>query len=269
MRYDLAAMAKRLGLKRKETTFAPILVTSAQANTLAAISHRTLAPWYGSKERIMQLYEQELSRRLQTDSIDDLVSLFGQLGDEVSRLVLDLTPQMRSWAFELERWHRGKWSRTVLAGTDVDISNLIGPVETLEPIETFMARNTALIRNVSDETRAKIADLVFRGLQQRTPPNQVGRAIAQTLQLSRRRANRIAADQAVKLSAALDRQRQREAGLDDWKWKHSGKLHYRPEHKARDGNLYNDKTAPEDEPGELPFCGCVRQAVLIIDGVAF
>jgi SPP1 gp7 family putative phage head morphogenesis protein len=269
MRYDLAIMARRLGLKRRETTFAPILVTSAQANTLAAISHRILAGWYGSRAQIVEIYERELARRVQTDAIDELTSLFARLGDEVSRLLLDLTPALQGWAFAVEQWHRGKWARTVLAGTDVDISTMIGPSDAVESIETFMARNTALIRNVSDETRAKIADLVYRGLQQRTPSNQVGRVIAETLRLARRRANRIAADQSTKLAAALDRQRQREAGLDHWKWRHSGKLHYRPEHKARDGNVYTDKTAPEDEPGELPFCGCVRQGVLIIDGVAF
>jgi SPP1 gp7 family putative phage head morphogenesis protein len=269
MRYDLAILALRSGLKRKETTFAPILVTSALANDLAAISHHILAGWYGSRSRITEIYARELERRLQLDAIDELVSLFVQLGDEVSRLILDLTPAMNNWAFGLERWHRGKWARGVLAGTDVDISTLIGPTDALESIETFMARQTALIRNVSDETRAKVADLVYRGLQQRTPSVKVGREIANTLALARRRANRIAADQATKLASALDRQRQREAGLDHWKWRHSGKLHYRPEHRARDGNIYTDATAPEDEPGELPFCGCVRQGVLIIDGVAF
>lgn len=269
MRYDLAMMAKRLGLRRKETTFAPILVTSAQASSLAQIEHLILAPWYGSREAVMEIYGRELARRVQTDAIDELTSLFARLGDEVSRLILDLTPALQGWAFSVEQWHRGKWARTVLAGTDVDISTMIGPSDAVESIETFIARQTALIRNVSDETRAKVADLVYRGLQQRTPSNQVGRAIAKQLALSRRRANRIAADQSTKLASALDRQRQREAGLDHWKWRHSGKLHYRPEHRARDGNIYTDATAPEDEPGELPFCGCVRQGVLIIDGVAF
>lgn len=269
MRYELEAMAMRGGLKRRETTFAPILTTQAQHNTLARIEHRALDPWYGSRDRVMEIYARELERRLQTDAIDELTSLFAQLGDEVSRLILDLTPAMQQWAIGLELWHRGKWARTVLAGTDVDISTLIGPTDSLESIETFMARQTALIRDISDQARARIADIVYRGLQNRIPSRDVGKQISEALSMARRRANRIAADQATKLAAALDRQRQREAGLDHWKWKHSGKLHFRPEHKRRDGNIYTDETAPEDEPGELPFCGCVRQGVLIIDGIAF
>jgi uncharacterized protein with gpF-like domain len=84
----------------------------------------------------------------------------------------------------------------------------------------------------------------------------------------------------VKLASALDAERQRQAGMDVWKWNHSDKLHPRPEHVARDGKLYADEpehrgklgngqevlVPPPDRPGELPFCGCVRQAVLVFEG---
>jgi hypothetical protein len=280
MRYDLATLAARQGLKRRETTFSPILITTAQANDLASIARQIIAPWLNARSRITEIYARELDRRLQQDALDELTSLFAALGAEVDRLVLDLTPALQNWAFRIEGWHRGKWARSVLAGTDVDISTLIGPSDSIEPIETFMARQTALIRNVSDETRGKIADLVYRGLQQRMPSNQVGRAIAKTLGLARRRANRIAADQSTKLAAALDAQRQREAGLTVWQWNHSGKLHFRPVHLARNGNWYADDPAdqgaspsgkeiaappaPDDLPGIPPYCGCTRQGILIL-----
>lgn len=265
MKFDLAAMARRAGLKRRETTFAPIITTEAQHKTLARINRAIIAPWSNARRRLGEIYDRELRRTMQQDAIDDLTTLFDSLGEQVDRLIIELTPTMRDFAIELESWHRGKWSRSLLAGTEVEIAYLIGPNDAQETIDQFMARNTALIRNISDETRGRIADLVYRGLQQRTPSNKVGREIAKRLGMGRQRANRVAADQSVKLAAALDRQRQREAGLDHWKWRHSGKLHYRPDHKARDGNLYTDKTAPEDEPGELPYCGCVRQGVLILD----
>lgn len=280
MRYDLATMAMRQGLKRRATVFPPILMTSALASDLALIDRQIIAPWLNAKSQISAIYARELDRRLQQDAIDELTSLLAALGAEVERLILDLTPALQTWAFRVEGWHRGKWSRSVLAGTDVDISTLIGPVDAIESIETFMARQTALIRNVSDEARGRIADLVYRGLQQRMPSNQVGRAITKALGLSRRRANRIAADQSNKLASALDAQRQREAGLTVWQWNHSGKLHYRPEHRARDGNWYADAakdrgTAPngkeiaeppeaDDLPGIPPYCGCTRQGILIL-----
>jgi hypothetical protein len=280
MRYDLSIMAWRQGVKRDEIAFSPILMTTAYANDLAAISRKAIAPWLNSKTAITEIYARELARRLQQDSIDDLTSLLAALGAQIERLILDLTPDMKNWAIQVEGWHRGKWSRSVLAGTDVDISTMIGPTDAIETIDAFMARQTALIRRVSDDTRAKIADLVYRGLQQRIAANVVGREIAKITGLSRKRSNRIAADQSVKLASALDAQRQREAGLTVWKWRHSGKLHYRPDHKARDGNLYADAKAdqgttrsgeiisepPDDDdlPGIPPYCGCVRQGILIM-----
>ena len=265
MAFDLTQMAAQRGIKRKVIALNPIIMTQARQGALARIHRQMIDPWLQAKAKIMPLYESELRRRLQQDNIDAIADLFAQLGDEVSRLILDLTPSMRQWAFGVEQWHRTKWASNLLAGTEIDISQLIGPAGAQESIEDFMARNSALIRNVSDETRAKISDLVYRGLQQRTDARMVGREITRQLGISRRRAVRIASDQANKLSAALDRQRQREAGLEFWKWRHSGKVHYRPDHKARDGLVYTDENAPEDEPGELPFCGCVRQGTLIMD----
>jgi len=82
--------------------------------------------------------------------------------------------------------------------------------------------------------------------------------------LARKRALRVAIDQTVKLSAALDRQRQFELGFDSFRWSHSGKVHYRPEHLARDGKVFSwdSEVAKNDPPGFQPFCGCRAAAYL-------
>lgn len=262
MRYDLATMARRKGIRRKVITFAAIIPTKAQKNALAAIYNRMLAPWLEAVPAITQAYSRELS--LTTDSVDDLGALFDALGNQVQRLVLELTPALRDWAFSLEAWHRGRWQNTVLSGAGVDISTLIGPQDVAESLQVSMARNVALVRDISAQAQTRIADAVLRGYQARTPANEVAKQITEATGMGRSRARRVASDQTVKLASALDRQRQRQALLDDWKWRHSGKLHPRENHKARDGKLYNDDTAPADEPGELPFCGCVRQGVLLL-----
>lgn len=283
MRFDLAVSARRTGIRKRLITFAPILTTQAQASNLAAIYRRMLAPWLNSRERITEAYSRELARVLQTDSIDDLASLFAELGEQVQRLVLELTPDLRNWAFSLESWHRRKWTSTVLSGAGVDISTIIGPADAQETVGAFLARNTALVKDVAAQAQGRISDAVFRGLQARTPAREVGKQIAEATGLARKRANRVAADQSVKLASALDAQRQRQAGLTVWKWRHSGKRHPRLVHKARDGNLYADIATdrgtlasgqtvaepPEQGPGIEPFCGCVRQGCLVMDGMLF
>lgn len=276
MRFNLAIMAKRAGVRRKVVPLRPIKPSKAQAQSLALIYRRILAPW--NDERILAYYERE--RVLTTDSVDDLGRLFEELGEQVGRLILELTPDLREWAFRVEGWHRRRWRDTVLAGADVDVSYLIGPSDARETIDAFVGRNVELVRDISQQARGRIADAVYRGVQARTPAREVGKQIAEATGMARKRADRVSADQSVKLSAGLDAQRQREAGLTTWRWNHSGKLHPRQFHKERDGNLYADDSAdrgtlssgavvrepPKDRPGELPFCGCVRQGVLVIDG---
>jgi SPP1 gp7 family putative phage head morphogenesis protein len=176
--------------------------------------------------------------------------------------VLELTPDLRGWAFREEEWHRGKWKRSVLDAVSVSLETMLGPEEIRETLEAFVKRNVGLVRNVSDEARGRIADSVFRGFQRRAPAVEVAKEIREAVAMARARSIRIASDQTVKIASALTAERRRQAGLDTWAWRHSGKLHFRPEHKARDGKRYTDATAPEDLPGELPYCGCVEQAVL-------
>lgn len=283
MKYDLAQLAK--GKRRKIVTFRPIKTTKAQADALARITLRMIAPW--QSDRIVSAYDRELQRVMTTDSIDDLGRLFEELGEEVGRLILELTPDLRDWAFRVEGWHRRKWRDTVLAGADVDLTYLIGPQDARETIDAFLQRNVALVRDISNQARGRISDAVFRGIQARTPTREVAKEIAEATGMARKRATRVAADQSTKLSANLDMQRQREAGLDYFKYNHSGKLHPRSWHKARNGKIYERDTMREvsfeggkksygadriergDGPSEPPWCACNAQGVLVLDGEVF
>lgn len=284
MQFSLARMAARKRKSRRPVVLSPILTTKAQADSLAAIYRMMLKPWSRAHELLADQYGRELARLgdgLTTDSAEDLGATTDSIAQAINRLVLELTPQLKRWALRVEEWHRGKWVRAVLAGVEVDLDLIIGAADVRETIDAFLVRNTSLIRDINQQARGKVADAVLRGYQQRKPIAEVTKEIREATGFARARARRVAGDQTVKLASALDRERQRQAGLDTWKWKHSGKLHFRQAHKERDGNLYADEPAsqgplsngvivrapPEDEPGELPFCGCVRQACLIFEGV--
>jgi hypothetical protein len=284
MRYDLPAMTRRAGNRRSTVILAPIRATKAQSTSLSAIYRRMLAPWLTSRDAILAAYGRELARVLATDAIDDLAALFASLAEEVSRLVLTLTPDLRDWAFRVEQVHRGKWAGTVLSGTGVDIRHLVGPQDVAETVEAFLARNVALVKDISAQAQGRISDAVFRGIQQRAPVRDVAKAIADAIGMGRKRALRIAADQSTKLSAALSEQRQREAGLEVYRYVHSGKLHPRPWHEKRDGKLYeidtgkevrfeegekvygSDRIERDDKPSVPPFCACTTRAVVVFEG---
>lgn len=278
MKFDLARMIRQ-PTRRRIIVFRPIIIPKAHRDGLTRILLAMAAPWEGAAARIRPTYRRELERVLQHDSADDLADLAEDIADEVNRLVLQLTPDLRDWALRTEKIQRGKWGRAVQAALDVTIDGMMGPLEMRETVNQFLVRSTSLMRDLNEQARGRIADAILRGIQQRTPTVKVMREIVAATGMARSRARRIAAHQSVNLASALNRERRRMAGLQTWRWRHSGKKNPRQEHLARDGNLYSDDAAmvgtvggktiaatPNDQPGDLPNCGCTESAVMILDG---
>lgn len=220
--------------------------------------------WQARAGKIVAEYERTLSEMI-TDSAADVEQELGTVEAEIDRLLLELTPRLRDWAIRIESFHRGRWRGAVLSASGVDLTTLIGPEDVAETLEALISRNAGLVRDISDQARGRIADSVFRGLTNRTAAREVAKEIAEAVGMARDRAKRVAADQLTKATSALDGERMRQAGIEAWIWRHSGKLHYRPEHKARDGKRYTFDKPPADMPGERPFCGCRKQAVVEFD----
>ncbi len=242
-------------LVARPATFRPIRHTRQQERDLYAIYNRVVRMWQDGLPRI----EAEYSRTFATftgDSPADIEVAIEQTED--NSIWATIRVLLAEWANSTMRWHLDKIGQNLTYVTNVELNTqLLGPAT--ETIEDFLARNVALVRNVSDQTRGRIADIVFRGLQQQTPVREIAKQLNEAVGLGRKRSLRIAADQSNKLTSALDRLRMQQLGIDKFVWQHSGKLHYRPEHKARDGKVYAFGEL-QDMPGDLPFCGCVARA---------
>lgn len=273
MNFNLAAMTQRAKPRRAKWIVLPAIhPTVSMAADLAAIYLLVVNAWKkAAAEQILPAYTAATKAiadhggRNMVKVADDLSDVNGSVngaGEQVTRLLVSITPMIRRWATKAEKWHRLKWAASIASAAGPDVLTLMAAEDVHETIEAIIARNVALIRSVAEETRARIADIILRGFQGRTETREVARQIAAGIDMSRRRALGIASDQNVKLASALDTRRMVQAGIDIWKWRHSGKVHFRPEHKARDGNIYTWQNAPADLPGELPFCGCAKQAML-------
>jgi hypothetical protein len=271
MPFDLPQLARR-NSRRRNVTLRPIVPTSAQATDIARIIAPAWRIWAENVERIMAEYDPKpLGDGLTLDSPDAIQRILDAIGGEfLTRLVAEITPGLRRLSVRTETWHRAKWAAAVKAGTGVSLDTVLTAQPVQETLEAWIQRNVALARNISDQAQARIADAVFRGYEARLPAREVAKAIREAAGLGRKRALRIAADQSSKLSAALDTERQAEAGVEWFRWRHSGKLHPRAWHKARDGRVYalksgkardGDETIPRDDrPGMAPWCGCRAQA---------
>lgn len=262
-RFNLAALARARGRKRGRRTFRPITPTSALAADLAAIYMVAVREWQAALPALLAEYERTLSQ-LTTDSAADIQRGIGETENGLLRLFLTLAPRLRTWALRVEAWHRGKWIGAALSASGIDLSTVLSPSDVAETVDTVVQRNVALVRNVSDQARSRIADIVFRGVQQRQPARDVAGQLQEAVAMSRRRALNIASDQASKLASQLDTARMQQAGIEKWEWRHSGKLHPRSWHKERNGRVYTweDAPPPNDWPGVPPFCGCRKLAVI-------
>ena len=261
-RINYAALARAAG-QRRPITLRPIFTTRQQERALAAMYLRIVQLWAeGATQRILPAYERSLAQYT-GDSPADLQVEIGAVENGVIQAILQgFAATYSDWFSDLVLWHINKLGSQLTYVDNITLRTTLGPAR--ETFEDYLARNVALVRNVSDQTRARISDIVFRGLQARTPSRDIGREIAEATGLGRKRANRIAADQTVKAAGALDRLRQEQLGLDKFVWKHSGKRHFRPDHKARDGKVFEwgSQVGREDPPGFQPFCGCHARAYL-------
>lgn len=272
LRFDLEKIIKRLRPSQsRDIILRDITPTGTHRRQLERINLTVVRAWTTAcQTRVMPQYQTELNRlRLaeQGAVMDDTSSLtdtFKLIAEEVDRLIIELSPQVRNWVVAVEKWHREKWTAN-MTPTGVKLDTLIGPEDVAETMETIVQRNVSLIRSISSEARSRTEGIVFRGFTNRTPTREIAREISLSLNMSRQRALRIASDQTVKLSSDLDTERMRQAGIDEWEWVHSGKLHYRKEHKRRNGKRYTFDNPPADMPGQLPYCGCKKKAVVTFD----
>ncbi len=282
MRYDLAALIRRQrNPRRSQIILRPILPPATLAGDLYAAGYKPIiTAWERAVDRIAAEYARSLPINDSApgihatihDSIFDIEGILSSLGDELSRLVLTLTPALRDWAVRVERYHSGRWRGAILTASGVDISMMLMASGQPQSVGETVAWNASLVRNVNDDTRAKIGSATFAAFQARKPARELAGELRDIVGASRRRALNIASDQLSKLSSALDKERQLDAGLDKFKYRSSHKLHARKWHAARDGKLYelvsgkqvggDDVIEVGDEPGQPPYCGCRRQGVI-------
>jgi uncharacterized protein with gpF-like domain len=280
MRYDLAAIARRAKNQRRSSiplrdirppsTFAGDLYRSAYAPVIAN--------WNAAIPAIMAEYERTIAEST-TDSPADIEGKIDEAERSFQLLAITITPRIERWALRVEAWFRGKWRGSVLSATSVDIGQLIGAVDVRKTLESTIAWNVSLVKDVGAEAQRRISAAVYDGLRSNKPAREVAKALREAVDLGRARSVRVASDQLAKVASALADERRREAGLYVWQWLHSGKRHPREDHKARDGKLYSDEAKavgqvlngqtllapPDDRPGQLPYCGCRSQAILVFE----
>jgi SPP1 gp7 family putative phage head morphogenesis protein len=269
---DLRRQVKATGTKRKRIELVAIETTKAQADDLARLYMPIVRIWQvGCRDRILPAYRQALATQnidgMTLDRAGDVEVEIEAVEGNAVRATFTFRGLLQAWAESLQLWHMRRFISQLVYASSVDLTTQIYASDVQETIEDVLARNVALVRDVSDQARGRIADIVFRGLQNRTPAREIAKEMSAVIGLARARSLRIASDQTVKLSGALDKQRQLQVGMTSFEWLHSRKAHPRLEHVARNGKIFawSGAVGRTDPPGFAPFCGCKAKGVLKLD----
>lgn len=275
MRYNLAQLIARR-TKRRKFTFATPEPLKRDRDKLLAIYLRVIRHWEEARGRILAAYTRELDTVLARDSVDDIQVTIDSEASWFERVFLSIEVAFQSWSADLEAWHRSKWRGSILSASGVDVDTMLYAGDVEQTVGAVIKQNIALIKDVNAQQADRMAGIVFRGLNQRMPARDVAKELAAVTGFGRKRALLIASDQLQKATAALDTERMAEAGIGAFTWRHSGKLHPREWHKARNGKRYNLRTRKEvggdevipadDMPGIPVRCGCRKQAYFEIEG---
>lgn len=276
MKYNLSQLL-RARTKRRQFTFGTPDPLARDRDALLRIYLRVIRHWEGARGRLVEAYGRELDNVLTRDSVDDLQAAIDSEASWFSRIFLSLEVAIAEWSEALEVWHRSKWRASILSASGVDLDTMLYAGDVEQTLESVIRQNVALIKDVNQQQIDRMTGIVFRGLNERLPARDVAKQLAEVTGFGRKRVLRIASDQLQKAATALDTERMLESGLDTFIWRHSGKLHPRLDHKARNGKRYNLRTRkevggdeviePDDMPGMKPFCGCKKQAYFSIEGV--
>lgn len=133
-----------------------------------------------------------------------------------------------------------------------------------------LAENVGLIRSIAQQHLSKVETLVMSSVSQGRDLGSLTKALEHNFGVSKRRAAFVARDQNNKATATLRAVREREIGVTEGIWLHSGGgRHPRPEHKSFSGKRFSLAEGHDFGdgmgkvlPGQAINCRCTWKAVI-------
>jgi SPP1 gp7 family putative phage head morphogenesis protein len=129
----------------------------------------------------------------------------------------------------------------------------------------WTTENVALIKSLPSETFDRIERIVLAGVNDGRRWEDMADEIEKRFDVARGRAQLIARDQVGKFYGAVNKARQGELGITQYRWRTSLDERVRPDHVAREGKLFSWDDPPEDgAPGQPINCRCTAEPDLSV-----
>lgn len=156
-------------------------------------------------------------------------------------------------------------------GLRIDVPQWPGDLQ--DKITAAINENTKLIRNIPEEYRFRVEGVVNRSIESGQNGSQaIFDELMHSGDMTEKRAKLIATDQTRKVTTAMNVERLKSAGVERWRWVHSGggreprELHIELSGQEfrydEDPPIIDERTGERGYPGQLINCRCVQVPVI-------
>ena len=166
-----------------------------------------------------------------------------------------------------------EWKRAVKDTLGIDLLDDYYKGEFFEEaIRRWIAENVLLIKSIPSETLGNMREIILGSYLKGSSIRDIQKAIQETYNVSKRKAQLLARDQVATLNAQLTKAQQTDAGGKKYRWSDSRDGRVRDCHKALNGKVFSWDNPPEMwyetkqgrvytgrrcHPGEDYCCRCV------------
>ena len=166
-----------------------------------------------------------------------------------------------------------EWKRAVKDTLGIDLLDDYYKGEFFEEaIRRWIAENVLLIKSIPSETLGNMREIILGSYLKGNSIRDIQKAIQETYNVSKRKAQLLARDQVATLNAQLMKAQQTDAGCKKYRWSDSRDGRVRDCHKALNGKVFSWDNPPEMwyetkqgrvytgrrcHPGEDYCCRCV------------
>lgn len=159
--------------------------------------------------------------------------------------------------------HTKRWIASVKAGANIDVAHLLHDDDLVDLLSIRSEQFNSLIKNLSQDVLNRVERETLGSIFEGRSNADISKSLQEIDGIGRNRARLIARDQASKLNGAMNEFRQRQAGVESYKWSTILDGRERPSHHARNGKIFSwDKPPPDGAPGYPINCRCRALAII-------
>lgn len=163
--------------------------------------------------------------------------------------------------------HTETFMKTARTALGIDISAIVSQEDLSEYLQIAAQRNADLIKSQTDTMIRRIEQATVQNKLAGNPVSTLRKKFIEEFGIADRKAKLLARDQTSKLTSDLNRIRQQQAGIEEYRWMTVHDERVRPLHRDLDGREYKwgERTGAENglPPGQPIQCRCIARGKVV------